>query len=629
MDILEENLKDYIWEHFAIFQDVFSKKVYKNLLQFRTKRDKSTFNNILDTFIELDNDIIDKIKKIYKPIDKMIEDEIITLLKDISYEEYREKEKYINRALELNKSNKNISIIFLLSLYYNSISQYDKALELSEEVTRNYSTKDKKGMYDKDETLYKKTLKINEDILGINHPDTATSYTLLAGLYNSKGEYKKAEPLYLKALKIREEVLGINHPDTASSYNNLASLYNSKGEYKKAEFLWKKAFKISEEVLGRNHHNTKFINSNLKSLFNINTTYLEAIKIKNYFSIKDMEIDNLKNKKEIYFVGENGDGKTVLLQAIALALKGDKYSIFAEDYIKDIKDKIELSTKDMIFSDEYKSYKNIKNLFAYGISRNKYDSENSEVDGYSSIFETPLISIKLRKPQDLLRKNTPLIDDEFIPKIQELMSDKFKIIKKENEIYFQESHSETIPFKMLSEGYKSTIIWLCDLLSRMMENQPKITELKDFQAIVLIDEVDLYLHPKWKYDFMNKLRKIFPNIQFIMTTHSLVTVLGASEDAVFYKVYKEGGDTKITGQIDDISYYTSNILLTSPIFSLDSMKARGFKKDERLSSDDYIYREIHTAIREHMKNNPSALDDELKEKVRAELKERLAKLRKK
>ena len=114
-----------------------------------------------------------------------------------------------------------------------------------------------------------------------------------------------------------------------------------------------------------------------------------------------------------------------------------------------------------------------------------------------------------------------------------------------------------------------------------------------------------------------------------MTTHSLVSILGASKDAVFYKVYKENGLTKIGKQIDDISYYTSNILLTSPLFSLDSMKARSFKKDERLSSDDYIYREIHRAIREEMKNNPSALDNELKQKVRDELKARLAKLRKK
>ena len=364
----------------------------------------------------------------------------------------------------------------------------------------------------------------------------------------------------------------------------------------------------------------------------IESTYLEAIKIKNYFSIIDMEIEDLKGKKEIYFVGENGDGKTVLLQAIALALKGDKYSIFAEDYIKDIKDRekdpMELSTKDSKYPNEYRNYKNVENLFAYGISRNKYDSE-SEVDGYSGIFETPLISIKLRRPHDLLRVESDLIDNEFIPKIQDLMSDKFEIKKEKGEVYFQEVDAKTIPFKMLSEGYKSTLIWLCDLLSRLIENQPAIQKLEDFEAIVLIDEVDLYLHPKWKYDFVNKLTMMFPNIQFIMTTHSLVTILGASEDAVFYKVYKEGGETKISKQIDDISHYTSNILLTSPLFSLDSMKARGFKKDERLSSDDYIYREIHTAIREHMKNNPSALDSELKEKVRTELKERLARLRKK
>lgn len=347
----------------------------------------------------------------------------------------------------------------------------------------------------------------------------------------------------------------------------------------------------------------------------IESTYLEAIKIKEYFSIKNMQIENLKGKKEIYFVGENGDGKTVLLQAIALALKGDKYSIFAEDYIKDIKDRevdpMDLSTKDSKYPNEYRNYKNVKNLFAYGISRNKYDSEISEVDGYSGIFETPLISIKLRKPQDLLRIKSTLIDDEFIPKVQNLMSDKFKIIKEEGEVYFQEIDAEIIPFTMLSEGYKSTLIWLCDLLSRLMENQPKVTELKKFQAIVLIDEVDLYLHPKWKYDFMNKLRKIFPNIQFIMTTHSLVTILGASEDAVFYKVYKENGETKITGQIDDISYYTSDILMSSPLFNMNTIKSRAFDEKESLSSDDYVYHRIHKKIKERINQTIAATDKDV------------------
>jgi len=351
-----------------------------------------------------------------------------------------------------------------------------------------------------------------------------------------------------------------------------------------------------------------------------NSAYLDAIKIKNYFSIKNIEIIDLKEKKEIYFIGENGDGKTILLQAILLALKKE-YSGNIIEHIRTMSE-LDLAIKDE-YSNEYSKNINIKNVFAYGINRNKIDSKLFDTYGYSGLFDTS-------DP-----RKTTYLKDPFVELGREYKGDNDLIkefIEKLNCIILQENYQlfngGDISFNELSEGYKSTVIWLYDLVSRLIENQKEIKKLADFKAIVLIDEVDLYLHPKWKYDFVYNLRKVFPNIQFIMITHSLVTILGASEDAVFYKVYKENGETKISKQIDDISYYTSNILLTSPMFNLDSMKARGFKKDERLSSDDYIYREIHSAIREHMKNNPSSLDDELKQKVKDELKARLAKLRK-
>ncbi len=358
------------------------------------------------------------------------------------------------------------------------------------------------------------------------------------------------------------------------------------------------------------------IQQSIKPL-DISKTYLDAIKIKNYFSLIDVEIENLGDKREIYFVGENGDGKTILLQAIVLALKGKKYNPFAEIYIEDIKETMQLSAK-VTYPNSDQQYKSVQNIFAYGINRNKISEEKFDKSGYAGIFDTPDFeeSIKLKKPNDFLETQSKLRDD-FVEELENLMDNKLKIIRNGNKIEFQEINGDPIKFGMLSEGYKTTIIWLSDLVSRLIENQPDIKELNEYEGIVLIDEVDLYLHPKWKYNFMYKLRKIFPKIQFIVTTHSLVTVLGASEDAVFYKLYRdEEGRTQVSQQIDDISHYTANILMTSPLFDLDSMKVRGFDKDERLSSDDYIYREIHQAVREYMQDNPSALDEELKQKAR-------------
>ncbi len=338
--------------------------------------------------------------------------------------------------------------------------------------------------------------------------------------------------------------------------------------------------------------------------------YLGAIQIENYFSIKNMEITNLKNKKEIYFVGENGDGKTILLQAILLALKKE-YSGQIIEYIRPIEKNMELSVKDE-FAQDYSKDKNISNVFAYGINRNKVRKKFDEY-GYSGLFDTSDFkdTTFLKEPEEILKSGEENLIDEFIEKFNEIiLQESVKVEKGDREFIFKEDNRE-INFDKLSEGYKSTIIWLFDLVSRLIENIEKnddiIKELKDFKAIVLIDEVDLYLHPKWKYDFVYNLRKVFPNIQFIMITHSAVTILGASTDAVFYRIYKENGETKISNQIPNRGY-TSNTVISSPLFDLDSMTSRHYDK-RKLSEDDYVYEKIHEVVSQKIKEDIN-LDEE-------------------
>jgi len=66
-----------------------------------------------------------------------------------------------------------------------------------------------------------------EPQLGIDHPNIASSLNNLAFLYSSQGRYSKAESLYKRSLKINERQLGSNHPLVATSLNNLASLYST------------------------------------------------------------------------------------------------------------------------------------------------------------------------------------------------------------------------------------------------------------------------------------------------------------------------------------------------------------------------------------------------------------------
>jgi predicted ATP-binding protein involved in virulence len=81
-----------------------------------------------------------------------------------------------------------------------------------------------------------------------------------------------------------------------------------------------------------------------------------------------------------------------------------------------------------------------------------------------------------------------------------------------------------IPFSGLSLGYQTMSAWLIDFVKRMHEAFPDLDEPDDGPAVVLIDEFDLHMHPRWQREAMAALSKEFPNTQFIVTAHSPIVV---------------------------------------------------------------------------------------------------------
>lgn len=86
------------------------------------------------------------------------------------------------------------------------------------------------------------------------------------------------------------------------------------------------------------------------------------------------------------------------------------------------------------------------------------------------------------------------------------------------------------PVGMLSDGYRSTVALFADLARRCAILNPHLLAeaARETPGIVLIDEVDLHLHPAWQRRFITDLRKAFPAIQFVLTTHSPQVISGAS-----------------------------------------------------------------------------------------------------
>ena len=90
-------------------------------------------------------------------------------------------------------------------------------------------------------------------------------------------------------------------------------------------------------------------------------------------------------------------------------------------------------------------------------------------------------------------------------------------------------------FRQLSDGYRNTIGMVADMIYRCIQLNPHLGEnvLKETPGVVLIDEIDLHLHPLWQSRVIADLQRIFPKVQFVATTHSPTVVANYANGALF------------------------------------------------------------------------------------------------
>lgn len=342
----------------------------------------------------------------------------------------------------------------------------------------------------------------------------------------------------------------------------------------------------------------------------VNFIKLDHIEIEKFSTIVPKVILDLAGCQENYFIGENGDGKTLLLQAILIGLKSRTIAVDAE--IHDVSYILDLIRANNLFSIfisqekfssifSYESYSTNKyspvvhNVYAYGVHRSQSADPNRGIDklGFGTLFDDGSQNIYLCSPTDWLKEKQRLelsghntgISFETAKNILHDIVDHNIEIEIGKDVIFKE-RGTPVSFHQLSEGYKSVMTWVVDLLYRMGEDQPEAKSTQDFEGIVMVDEINLHLHPKWEYGLVRKLRELLPKVQFIFTTHSPVTILGASEDALFFKVYKdENGHTCVT-EAEELRLQNMRLdqILTSDFFGLASARPRhlqGFMERRR------------------------------------------------
>jgi predicted ATP-binding protein involved in virulence len=117
--------------------------------------------------------------------------------------------------------------------------------------------------------------------------------------------------------------------------------------------------------------------------------------------------------------------------------------------------------------------------------------------------------------------------------------------------------TQPIPFHLLSDGYRNMIGMVADIAYRMATLNPQLEAdvIKQTEGIVLIDEIDLHLHPKWQREVVGRLLKTFPKVQFVASSHSpfIIQSLYHRDDVLLWDLEKAAPVEIESESIEDIA----------------------------------------------------------------------------
>jgi len=339
-------------------------------------------------------------------------------------------------------------------------------------------------------------------------------------------------------------------------------------------------------------------------------------------------------------LGDNGVGKSNILKAIALATCGRDAQAYANRLIK-----VDKTQGTIILETDRGT------IYKTRISRGSVEAEVScepgrplEAEGWLAIAFPPSRlftwdrpkSLEARverrpSPEDLL----PLISGTSDPRIDKLKNwlvnldywikdardkgqefQKYERLREEffnvigklaigTKLQYLGIESQTfevqintndgpVPLEAVSQGTASLIGWVGILLQRLYETPLPGMRPLDRYALVLIDEIDAHMHPSWQRSVVDTLKELFPNVQFIATTHSPLIVAGLEKSEI-YTVRREVefGASRIVAkrpESDPKGWY-SDMVLTSDLFKLESTLppkvAKAVKRYTELAARDH------------------------------------------
>lgn len=143
----------------------------------------------------------------------------------------------------------------------------------------------------------------------------------------------------------------------------------------------------------------------------------------------------------------------------------------------------------------------------------------------------------------------------------------FKSIDKKNRRLIFTTPDGDVPLDQLSDGYQNVAAWIGDLMFNITNTFKDHKDPLKARGLLLIDEIDLHLHPKWQRQLHIFIKNKLPNFQIVATTHSPLTAQQA-EEGELYALKREKNKVSLVAFNGDPSKMLVHQILMSPVFGL-------------------------------------------------------------
>ncbi len=338
---------------------------------------------------------------------------------------------------------------------------------------------------------------------------------------------------------------------------------------------------------------------------------ITRVEISNFKALRQIEFNlpkrnaDRENSPCMLLLGENATGKSSVLEAMALAVVGANEAAKLDHAIKHE----DLSPRNLIHRPDPYHWEQTADNMAVRLSfldseheieltADAGDARFSGVDHCSKVvlgygprrFFTSRKTRRLRAPANRVRSLfdpmdmianpiywlSGLNDDAFFAAARALrevlmlnVEDDFE---RDNDpdtpgqIYIRQG-GQRMAMKDVSVGYKSVIAMVCDIIRELLYHYDN---LEYACAVVFIDEIETHLHPRWKMQIMQLLRRAFPKVQFIVTTHDPLCLRGMYDGEVFVLQRSPEDNVERIADLPSIKGMRAEQILTSEFFGLGS-----------------------------------------------------------